>query len=217
MGKRARLIGTLSAGLFGICLLAAAAVAKDTAQDPLPPLPAGLAEATFASGCFWCSEKDFEAVPGVVEVISGYTGGATANPTYEEVGTNTTGHYEAIRVRFDPAKVSYDALLDHYWHNVDLLDGGGQFCDRGASYRPAIFVHDDAQRRAADASKAALSASGRFDRPIAVAILPAAAFTPAERYHQDYYKKNPLKYRYYRYGCGRDARLQELWPERTSQ
>jgi peptide-methionine (S)-S-oxide reductase len=214
---RARVTGILSAGLLGICLLAAAAAAKDEDQVPLAPLPAGLAEATFASGCFWCSEKDFEAVPGVVEVISGYTGGMTANPTYGEVGTQRSGHYEAVRVRFDPAKVSYDALLEHYWHNVDFLDGEGQFCDRGASYRPAIFVHDDGQRRAAEKSKAALAASGRFDRPVAVPILAAKAFTPAERYHQDYYKKNPLQYRYYRYGCGRDARLQELWPERTSQ
>jgi peptide-methionine (S)-S-oxide reductase len=184
-------------------------------QSPLTPLPAGLAEATFASGCFWCGEKDFEAVPGVVEVISGYTGGSTPNPTYEDVGSQSTGHYEAIRVRFDPAKVSYDALLDYYWHHVDYTDGGGQFCDRGPSYRPAIFFHDDAQRAAAEASKAKLANEKKV--PIAVAILPAAVFTPAEDYHQDYYKKNPIRYKFYRTGCGRDARIQQLWPERTSQ
>jgi peptide-methionine (S)-S-oxide reductase len=185
-------------------------------QSPLPPLSAGLAEATFASGCFWCGEKDFESVPGVAEVISGYTGGSTPNPTYEQVGSNTTGHYEAIRVRFDPKKVSYDALLDHYWHNVDYTDGGGQFCDRGSSYRPAIFVHDEAQKAAAEASKAALLRDKKLDG-IAVEILPASVFTPAEDYHQDYYKKNPIRYKFYRNGCGRDARLQQLWPERTSQ
>ncbi len=185
-------------------------------QSPLPPPAPGLSEATFASGCFWCGEKDFESVPGVKEVISGYTGGRTPNPTYEEVGTNTTGHYEAIRVRFDPAKVSYAALLDHYWHNVDYTDAGGQFCDRGESYRPAIFVHDDAQKAAAEASRAAILKEKNLAE-VAVEILPAAVFTAAEDYHQDYYKKNPVRYKFYRNGCGRDARLQQLWPERTSQ
>lgn len=183
-------------------------------QTPLAPLAAGLSEATFASGCFWCVEKDFEPVPGVVEVVSGYTGGSTSNPTYEEIGTQMTGHYEAIRVRFDPKKVSYAALLDHYWHTVDFTDGRGQFCDRGPSYRPAIFVHDDAQKTAAEASKADLAREKNVK--VAVEILPAAIFTPAEDYHQDYYKKNPMRYKLYRSGCGRDARLQQLWPERTS-
>jgi peptide-methionine (S)-S-oxide reductase len=203
--------------LLALGLSAGMASAKDMTQEPLKPPPAGISEATFASGCFWCSEKDFEAVSGVTEVISGYTGGRSANPTYEQVGTNRTGHYEAIRVRFDPAKVSYDALLDHYWRNVDYTDGNGQFCDRGASYRPAIFVHDDRQRAAAEASKAALAEAKNLTQPIAVQILPAAAFIPAENYHQDYYKKNPIRYRFYRNGCGRDARLNQLWPERTSQ
>ncbi len=190
--------------------------AQDMTQVPLAPPAAGIAEATFASGCFWCGEKDFESLTGVTEVISGYTGGRTPNPTYGEVGTNRTGHYEAIRVRFDPKKVSYDALLDHFWHNVDYTDGGGQFCDRGESYRPAIFVHDDRQRAAADASKTALATSKNLSKPIPVPILPADKFTPAENYHQDYYKKSPVSYAFYRNGCGRDARLQQLWPERIA-
>jgi methionine-S-sulfoxide reductase len=184
-------------------------------QSPLTPVPAGIAEATFAAGCFWCSEKDFEKVAGVTEVVSGYTGGSLQNPTYHQVGTNLTGHFEAVRVRYDPKKVSYDTLLDTYWHNVDFLDGGGQFCDRGSSYRPAIFVHDDAQKAAAQASKAALSRD-RNGLEIAVQILPASDFTPAEDYHQDYYKTNPMRYKLYRSGCGRDARLQQLWPNQAA-
>lgn len=202
--------------LAGAVFLANPLAAKDTSQDPLKPLAAGMAEATFASGCFWCGEKDFEALPGVTEVISGYTGGRTPNPTYGEVGTNRTGHYEAILVRFDPKKVSYAAILEHFWHTVDYTDGGGQFCDRGESYRPAIFVHDEIQRAAAEASKSALSEAKKLTTPIPVPILPASTFTPAENYHQDYYKKNPVAYAFYRNGCGRDARLQQLWPERTS-
>jgi peptide-methionine (S)-S-oxide reductase len=212
MKIRAIVAMLLTAAVFAASPLAA----KDLTQEPLPPLPAGIAEATFASGCFWCGEKDFEALPGVTEVISGYTGGRTPNPTYGEVGTNRSGHYEAIRVRFDPKKVSYEAVLEHYWHHVDYTDGEGQFCDRGDSYRPAIFVHDEAQRAAAEASKAALAEMKKLTKPVPVPILPAAAFTPAENYHQDYYKKNPVSYAFYRKGCGRDARLQQLWPERTS-
>jgi len=181
------------------------------------PAPGGLQEAIFAAGCFWCVEKDFDQVDGVVETISGYTGGRTPNPTYETVGTGRTGHVEALLVRFDPKRVTYDALLDHYWKNVDLLDGGGQFCDRGNEYRPVIFTSGPEQERAARASKDALEASGRFNQKIAVTIEPASAFTPAEEYHQNYYKKNPTRYRFYRNGCGRDARLNQLWPERTSQ
>ncbi len=202
--------------LAAAVVIASPLAAKDLTQEPLAPLPAGLAEATFASGCFWCGEKDFEKLPGVTEVISGYTGGRTPNPTYGEVGTNRTGHFEAIRVRFDPKKVSYDAVLEHFWHNVDYTDGEGQFCDRGESYRPAIFVHDETQRAAAEASKAALAETKKLTKPIPVPILPAATFTPAENYHQNYYKTNPISYAFYRNGCGRDARLQQLWPERTS-
>lgn len=201
-------------------LLSAALALGALAAANLPSAPAkaggtnsNLAEATFASGCFWCTESDFDKVDGVVETISGYTGGKTKNPTYETVGTGSTGHTEALLVRFDPAKVSYQKLLDYYWRHVDLLDGGGQFCDRGKQYRPAIFVHDEEQRRLAEASKAALDKSGRFDKPIAVEIVSASQFTPAEDYHQDYHLKNPLKYRYYRHGCGRDQRLEKLWGE----
>ncbi|HEX8168836.1 MAG TPA: peptide-methionine (S)-S-oxide reductase MsrA [Beijerinckiaceae bacterium] len=172
---------------------------------------AGLAVATFAGGCFWCMEPPFDKLDGVVSTTSGYTGGKVAGATYRQVGAGGTGHAEAVRVVFDPAKVSYDKLLDVYWKNVDPLDGGGQFCDRGPEYRPAIFVHDDEQRRAAEASKAALAASGRFKQPVVVAVEPAREFWVAEDYHQDYYLKNPVKYRYYRWGCGRDARLEELW------
>jgi len=215
---------TLAAAVLGALALAALAgtfsggrAAAEESSTPLSQPAPGLEEATFASGCFWCTEKDFDEVAGVVETISGYTGGRTANPTYEQVGSGTTGHTEAVLVRFDPKRVSYEALLDHYWLNVDLLDGGGQFCDRGSAYRPAIFTHTPDQSRAAEARKAALEAGGRFEQKIAVTIEPASVFTPAEDYHQDYYKKNPVRYRYYRNGCGRDARLDQLWPERTLQ
>lgn len=172
---------------------------------------ANLATATFAAGCFWCVESDFDQVEGVVETISGYTGGKTKNPTYHEVGGGGTGHAEALQVKYDPSKVSYQQLLDYYWRHVDLLDGGGQFCDRGDQYRPAIFTHDEEQKRLAEASKAALEKSGRFNKSIAVQIVPASTFTTAEDYHQNYHNTNSLKYRYYRYGCGRDARLKQLW------
>jgi peptide-methionine (S)-S-oxide reductase len=185
------------------------------ADEPATPTAAAtkgeLAVATFAAGCFWCVESDFDKVDGVVETISGFTGGHTKNPTYGEVGQGQTGHAEAVQLKYDPKKVSYEKLLDYYWHHVDLVDGGGQFCDRGNQYRPAIFTHTDEQKALAEASKAALAKSGRFKQPIAVEIVPASAFTPAEEYHQDYYKKNSLKYRYYRYSCGRDARIATLW------
>ena len=171
--------------------------------------PASTGSAVFAGGCFWCVESDFEKVPGVIEVVSGYTGGRSAKPTYETASAE--GHVEAVKVTFDPAKVSYSQLLDFYWHHVDVLDGGGQFCDRGATYRPAIFADGPEQTKAAQASKSALDASKRFSRPIAVTIETAGVFTPAEEYHQDYYKKNPVKYKFYRYNCGRDARIEALW------
>lgn len=171
----------------------------------------GLAVATFAAGCFWCVESDFDKVEGVVETISGYTGGHTKNPSYYDVGSGQTGHTEAVEIRYDPKKVSYEQLLDYYWRHVDLLDGRGQFCDRGSQYRPEIFTHTPEQTELAKASKAKLEASGRFGSEIAVKITPATEFTAAEDYHQDYYKKNPLKYLYYRLGCGRDARIQQLW------
>jgi peptide methionine sulfoxide reductase msrA/msrB len=168
-------------------------------------------KATFAGGCFWCMESSFEGLPGVLAVVSGYAGGTTKNPTYEQVGSGSTGHAESIQVTFDAAKTSYAQLLDAFWHNIDPLAGGGQFCDHGTQYRSAIFYVGEAQRQAAEASKQAIEAGKRFDKPIVTQIVPLEKFYPAEEYHQDYYKKNPLQYKMYRLGCGRDARLHELW------
>lgn len=163
--------------------------------------------AIFAGGCFWCMEKDFEAVPGVTGVVSGYTGGDLANPTYP----NHAGHVEAVRIRFDDTTVSYEKLLEIFWRSVDATDAEGQFCDRGHSYTTAIFAIDEQQRAAAAQSKAAVDASGKLGTPVVTPILAASDFTEAEDYHQDYYKKNPGKYRYYRWACGRDARIKQLW------
>jgi peptide methionine sulfoxide reductase msrA/msrB len=170
-----------------------------------------LKRATFAGGCFWCTESDFEKVAGVVEVISGYTGGHTENPTYEEVSSGVTGHAESIQVIYDPAKVSYEQLLDVFWRHIDPTDAGGQFVDRGSQYRSAIFYQNDEERRLAEESKAKLEQSGRFDKPIVTEIVKLGTFYPAEEYHQDYYKKNPLRYKYYRYGSGRDQFLEQVW------
>jgi peptide-methionine (S)-S-oxide reductase len=197
------------AGALGLSL----AAADEPTKRAEPPGP-GLAIATFAAGCFWCVEPPYDKTEGVVSTTSGYTGGKVAGATYRQVGMGGTGHTEAVRVVYDPAKVGYDKLLEVYWKNVDPLDAKGQFCDKGEPYRPAIFVHDEEQRRLAEASKAALAASGRFKQPIVVAIEPASDFWIAEDYHQDYYLKNPAKYAYYRWGCGRDARLEELWEKK---
>ena len=205
MTRLALLLAAL-AGALGLSLAAAEEPTK-RAEAPGP----GLSVATFAAGCFWCVEPPYDKTEGVVSTTSGYTGGKVAGVTYRQIGMGGTGHTEAVRVVYDPAKVGYDKLLEIYWRNVDPLDAKGQFCDTGEPYRPAIFVHDEEQRRLAEASKAALAASGRFKQPIAVAIEPAADFWIAEDYHQDYYLKNPAKYAYYRWGCGRDARLEELW------
>jgi peptide-methionine (S)-S-oxide reductase len=171
------------------------------------------ARATFAGGCFWCMEPPFDKLDGVISTTSGYAGGHVVNPTYKEVSAGGTGHAEVVQVLYDPERVSYQELLEVFWHNVDPLDPGGQFCDRGAEYRTAIFFHDQEQRRLAEASKRELEQSGRFQRPIVTQIMPLPAFYAAEDYHQDYYIKNPLRYRYYRTACGRDARLRELWKE----
>ena len=173
--------------------------------------PANTAKATFAGGCFWCMGPPFEALDGVVSVTSGYTGGAKDRPTYEEVSAGGTGHAEAVEIAYDPAKVSYQKLLDVFWHNVDPTTPDRQFCDKGRQYRTAIFYHDDTQKRLAEESKAALERAGKLPGPIVTEIVSAGPFWPAEEYHQDYYKKNPVRYRYYRYGCGRAARLRELW------
>ena len=172
-----------------------------------------LSEATFAGGCFWCTESDFEKFDGVVEAISGYVGGRTQNPTYKEVSAGGTGHAEAIRVLYDPQKITYDELLDIFWRHVDPTDSNGQFVDRGSQYRSAIFYHDEEQKRLAEESKRKLESSGRFDRPVETEIVPVSKFYEAEDYHQDYYKKNPIRYKWYRSGSGRDAFLKKAWPE----
>lgn len=174
-----------------------------------PVEAANLAKATFAGGCFWCMEKPFDELPGVVSTTSGYTGGQTVNPSYRQVSSGQTGHAESVQVVYDPAQVNYEKLLDVFWHNVDPLDAGGQFCDRGTQYRTNIFVHDEQQQTLAKQSKAALAKSGV--QPIATEIVSAGEFYPAEDYHQNYYKTNPLKYRFYRFSCGRDQRLTEVW------
>jgi peptide methionine sulfoxide reductase msrA/msrB len=172
--------------------------------------------ATFAGGCFWCTQADFEKVPGVVKVVAGYTGGQKENPTYEEVSSGTTGHVEAIQVYYDPTKVTYQELLDFFWRHIDPTDPGGQFVDRGTQYRSVIFYHDKEQKRLAEESKNALAESGRFNKPIVTEILPFTKFYEAEEYHQDYYKKNPLTYKYYRYRSGRDQFLERVWGKKTS-
>ncbi len=170
-----------------------------------------LRTATFAGGCFWCVEADFEKVDGVVEVISGYTGGEKENPTYEEVSAGGTGHVEAVQVIYDPKKVSYHELLQFFWRHVDPTDPGGQFVDRGRQYRTVIFYHDDEQKRIAEASKSELAKSGRFDKPIVTEIVKFTRFYPAEDYHQDYYKTHGLRYKYYRISSGRDQFLHKVW------
>ncbi|MCU0973669.1 MAG: peptide-methionine (S)-S-oxide reductase MsrA [Burkholderiales bacterium] len=168
------------------------------------------ATAIFAGGCFWCVEADFEKLPGVVRAESGYIGGKVQNPTYEEVSAGRTGHAEAVRVWYDPQKVTYEQLLEYFWRHVDPTVKDRQFCDVGSQYRTAVFYETDSQRASVEASKAALEQSGRFPR-IYTEIAPAGTFYLAEEYHQDYYKKNPIRYRYYRSGCGRDARIAEVW------
>ena len=195
--------------LMPIALLAgiSAAAAQSTA-----PSGAGKTEtAIFAAGCFWCVEEAYEKVPGVVSAVSGYTGGKLANPTYEQVTTGRTGHYEAVQIIYEPAKVSYQQLVDWFWRNVDPHDADGQFCDKGPHYRGAIFYQGDAQKSVAEDSKKALAASGQIKQPIVTEILPAVPFYAAEDYHQDYYKKNSNRYQFYKHGCRRVQRLEQVW------
>jgi len=189
-----------------LCLvsMAAAQAAQPAAQS---------AAAIFAGGCFWCVEADFDKLPGVLETESGYAGGKLKDPTYEQVSAGGTGHAEVVRVTYDPKKVTYEQLLDYFWRHVDPTVKDRQFCDVGSQYRTAIYTLDEAQQRAAQASKAALEKSGRF-AAIHTEIAPAGTFYPAEEYHQDYYKKNPLRYRFYRASCGRDARVKEVWGDK---
>jgi peptide-methionine (S)-S-oxide reductase len=167
--------------------------------------------AIFAGGCFWCMEPPFDKLPGVLSTTSGYIGGHAINPTYEAVSSGSTGHTEAVEVRYDPTRISYAELLRVFWRNVDPVAVNRQFCDVGTQYRSGIFWVDETQREQAETSRAELARSGRFDRPIATEVTAAGRFYPAEEYHQDYYRKNPLRYRYYRNGCGRDQRLRTLW------
>lgn len=175
------------------------------------PTHAEPAEAIFAGGCFWCVESDFEKQPGVIEAVSGYTGGELKNPDYKSVTKGDSGHYEAVKVSYDPEVVSYQQLLDVFWRNIDPLDDLGQFCDKGSSYRSAVFVANGAQRSLAEQSRDQVQKTLGQDSPVLTPILAASTFYPAEDYHQDYYKKNPRRYQYYRWGCGRDKRLEALW------
>lgn len=177
-------------------------------------VPKGAKVATFASGCFWCTESDFDKVEGVLKTISGYTGGKTKNPTYEQVTRGNTGHVEAVRVVYDPSKVSYEKLVEYYWRHVDFTDDGGQFCDRGSSYKPVIFVNSPEQAKVARDSKKKLQM--QFKQKVVVPIREAQTFTPAEDYHQDFYKKKPYHYYRYRTGCGRDARVKALWATKSA-
>ena len=174
-------------------------------------------KATFAGGCFWCMEPPFKGMAGVISITSGYTGGTKKNPTYEEVSSGATGHAEAVQVVFDPSKVNYGKLLDIFWKNIDPTVKNGQFCDFGPQYRTAIFYHNEEQRRTAEASKKAIEASNRFPQGIQTEILAASEFYPAEEYHQSYHEKNPLRYKLYRSGCGRDERLKELWDKPSAK
>jgi len=175
----------------------------------------GLQVATFGGGCFWCMEPPFDKLSGVVSTTSGYIGGTVPNPTYEQVSAGGTGHAEVVQVKYDPSKISYAKLLEVFWRNIDPLTPNRQFCDAGSQYRSAVFYHGDDQRRAAEASKGVLERSGRFKRPIVTQIVPASTFYPAEEYHQDYYLKNPRRYRFYRGRCGRDDRLEEVWGKKS--
>ena len=203
------------AGALALALSALAPASLQAQPEAAKPPPAGLAVATFAAVCFWCTESDFDPVAGVVSTTSGYTGGHKANPSYYEVGSGGTGHTEGVRVVYDPKKVSYQQLLDVYWRNVDPLDARGQFCDKGSQYRPEIFVHDAEQRKLAEASKAAVEK--KLKKPVVVKITSAGPFYVAEDYHQDYHTKNRVRYKFYRYNCGRDARLEALWGKTPTQ
>jgi peptide-methionine (S)-S-oxide reductase len=199
--------------LLALLFLCAAVAGSAIAQTPAPQATARgpTAKAVFAGGCFWCMEPPFDKLDGVIATISGYTGGTRVNPTYHEVSSGSTGHAEAVQVEYDPARVSYEKLLDVFWHQIDPTQKDAQFCDHGTQYRSAIFYAGDEQKRAAEASKAALAKNKPFKGEIVTEIVAASTFYPAEDYHQDYYLKNPIRYKFYRTGCGRDARLKELW------
>jgi peptide-methionine (S)-S-oxide reductase len=200
-------------GRFAPTLLLGALIALATsAEEAAPPTGAGhLAKATFAGGCFWCMEPPFDKLDGVVSTTAGYTGGQKSHPTYAEVSAGGTGHAEAVQVLYDPSKIAYAELLEVFWLNIDPTTPNRQFCDVGKEYRTAVFYHDSGQKRLAEESKKRIETSKRLDRPIVTDVVEAAEFWPAEEYHQDFYKKNPLRYKFYRHNCGRDQRLKELW------
>jgi peptide-methionine (S)-S-oxide reductase len=202
----------MSPRLKSVLALIAVIATAARADAPAAPamVPAGAATAIFAGGCFWCVEKDFEKLPGVIEVESGYTAGKTPNPSYEQVSSGSTGHAEAVRVIYDPQKVSYPQLVDYFWRHIDPTVKDRQFCDVGSQYRSGIYWANEAERKVAEASRDALLKSGKF-KTIHTELAPATTFWLAETYHQDYYKKNPIRYNYYRKSCGRDARVEEVW------
>jgi peptide-methionine (S)-S-oxide reductase len=201
-------LGSCRRFAFGLALAAAIVASGAAAQGtPAPRLD----KATFAGGCFWCMEPPYDKLPGVVSTTSGYMGGSKRNPTYEEVSSGRTGHTEVVQVVFDPEKVSYEKLLEVFWRNIDPTVKDRQFCDVGSQYRTGIFYHSEDQRRLAETSKTALERNKLFKEPIVTPVEPAGEFWPAEGYHQDFYKKNPVRYQYYRAGCGRDERLRQLW------
>ena len=197
-------------------LLAPPAAVAQAGAAPAAALPSATAKAVFAGGCFWCVESDFDKVDGVISTTSGYTGGSAPNPTYEQVSANRTGHAEAVEIVFDPKKVSYEQLVEHFWRTIDPTTKDRQFCDVGSPYRTAIYAQGPEQLRVAQASKAALEKSKPFKEPVVTEVTTGAAFYPAEGYHQDYYLKNPVRYKYYRSNCGRDARLKALWGDKAA-
>lgn len=211
MTSRFRLRHGLLAAVLALFAVLSGPAAVAQQQDQTAEKP--LATAIFAGGCFWCVESDFDGVAGVVDTTSGFTGGVVPNPTYKQVSAGGTGHFESVRVTYDPAKVSYAQLLTAFWHSVDPTDGGGQFCDRGQSYETAIFVANAEEREKAEVSKKA--AEQALGRAIVTQILDAGPFFPAEDYHQDFYKKSPLRYKFYRWNCGRNQRVKELWGDKA--
>ena len=203
-----------------LAILAGPALTQTPATQTQAPQakPAdGTEIATFGGGCFWCVESDFDKVEGVLSTMSGFMCGTIPNPSYKQVTAGGTGHVEVVQITFDPKKVSYEKLVDYFWRHVDAYDAGGQFCDRGDSYVTAIFAHTPQQKQVATASKAALEKNGPLQQPVATTIRDAGPFTAAEEYHQDYYKKNPIRYSYYRSGCGRDARVEAIWGKKATQ
>ena len=216
---RRLIVVSLSVGASAVAMAQGAAPPTPTSPPAAaapPGAPATTARAVFAGGCFWCVEADFDKVAGVISTTSGYTGGSVPNPSYEQVSAKRTGHAEAVEIVFDPKKVSYEQLVEHFWHTIDPTTKDRQFCDAGSPYRSAIYAQSAEQMKIAQASKAALEKARPFKAPIATEVETGSAFYPAEGYHQDYYLKNPVRYKYYRFNCGRDARLKELWGDKAA-